>query len=303
MTTKLILMTGEELIRKILNGERVFKRIKLNEGEDLSKYGELYHELERYLEEEYGKDVEDGYEKRKKECIKKIRQEYQPKINKTIEEEFEYPGPPDVSTFSKKLREGKINPFKLSTYEDISEVIYDEENKRKGWIRKKREALTWSLHQKIEEELKKLRNNLVIQDSCLKYVKIGSLYLPYLDAEGTDFEGANLEEADLFRANLSNANLSGAICRETDFSFANLKNSNLSNSCLEKADFFEANLSNANLGGAICRETDFSWAILWNVNLYGADLFKAIFSHKNWWKKVVNLEYALNVESVVIEKD
>jgi uncharacterized protein YjbI with pentapeptide repeats len=48
MTTQLKEMKGEEFVRKILDGERDFSGIKLEEGFDLSGY-EGFEELQRYL--------------------------------------------------------------------------------------------------------------------------------------------------------------------------------------------------------------------------------------------------------------
>ena len=87
------------------------------------------------------------------------------------------------------------------------------------------------------------------------------------DLSETDFSWANLRETNLSRANLSGANLSGADLIEANLSEADLSRVNLSGADLSKANLSEANLSWANLSGADLREANLSNAILKRANL------------------------------------
>ncbi len=52
MKTKLIQMKGDEFVKKILNGERDFSYIKLEEGFDFNKY-EGFKDMQQYLKNKY----------------------------------------------------------------------------------------------------------------------------------------------------------------------------------------------------------------------------------------------------------
>ena len=124
-----------------------------------------------------------------------------------------------------------------------------------------------------------LLSNLIPSKNTWKYIarllKNGAynkLFLKGADFEGGDLRGAVLRECDLSFANLRNVDLRGASLIGTKFCEANLQNANLNGADLCKAKFSNASLRRLKLRGSILKECDFKKA---------KDISEVKFSYSN----------------------
>ena len=92
----------------------------------------------------------------------------------------------------------------------------------------------------------------------------------------TNFRYANLSNTDLSQLNLTNINLI-----EADLSYTNLKGTNLSNAKLIAANLSNANLTNANLTNAKLIGADLTNANLHNTKLTNANVINTILESDN----------------------
>lgn len=93
---------------------------------------------------------------------------------------------------------------------------------------------------------------------------------PLTDFSGADLRNTDLRNAYFSHADLQNTNFQGACLEQANLSQANLKGVDFSNADLEGADFSNANLDGANFSNANLKKTNFENASLRNVNLNGA---------------------------------
>ena len=109
-----------------------------------------------------------------------------------------------------------------------------------------------------------LKGEGLLQDACLSEIDLSYVHLSLRNLEGFNFRGSIFLLATAPRTNFSNADL-----RDTDFSRANLYKANMSGADLRGANLNRAYMFGVNLTGA-----NLSEANLTNADLTGVQINK-----------------------------
>jgi len=210
MQNKLKKMEGEEFVRKVLDGERNFKNISLEEGFDLSGY-EGFSEMNDYLKKQNLKD-----------------------------------SPLDItnSEFKFVKASGLYLPFvkgRKANLEDANLWYANLWNANLGYANLWKANL-WNANLGYANLWK-----ANLEDANLENANLENANLGYANLRKANLWKANLRKANLWNANLWYANLENANLWYANLWYANLENANLENANLENANLWYANLENANL--------------------------------------------------------
>jgi hypothetical protein len=100
-----------------------------------------------------------------------------------------------------------------------------------------------------------------------------------VDVSSAFLQGLNLKNANLLRSDFSSADLRNSNLAGVDFTLANLNSANLRGAALDRAKFVKTDLRNTDLAGSSLVGADLSGASLDDADLRGADLNDVQWRH------------------------